>query len=153
MKRIVRYFVLSFLFSVVVFPQKETERWIKKEINYETKVTIKEREYNFHFDSFSEAAFKLAAYTYWFSFSEHDGDNCPFYPSCSSFIVEAVKETNPVEGVLLFFDRFTRDANIFERDKNYAKTTSGKYYDPPSSYSFSKDKIIYFPSSSVIVTE
>lgn len=68
------------------------------------------------------------------TFSNFDGDNCRFSPSCSEFLVESTKLTHPIFSVLLFFDRLTRDTNFFS-DNKY-KIVNNRFYDPPSDYIF-----------------
>jgi putative component of membrane protein insertase Oxa1/YidC/SpoIIIJ protein YidD len=78
---------------------------------------------------------------YWFFISGVDGDNCPFQPSCSSFFVESVKETNLIQGILMFADRFTRDINFYKREEHYPRAGNGRYFDPASLYTLKKEKI------------
>lgn len=65
-------------------------------------------------------------------FSDFDGDNCSFNPSCSEFFAESTKLTNFFSATLLFFDRLTRDSNIFS--KGGYKSDNNRFYDPPSEY-------------------
>jgi len=66
--------------------------------------------------------------------SDFDGDNCRFNPSCSEFFAESFKLTNLFTSVLMFFDRLTRDTNIFSQSKY--KIIDNKLYDPPEDYIF-----------------
>jgi putative component of membrane protein insertase Oxa1/YidC/SpoIIIJ protein YidD len=75
-------------------------------------------------------------------FSDVDGDNCPFRPSCSTFLMLSVKGTNIFQGTLMFFDRFTRDMNFTERDKHYPVIKDKHYYDPPGMYTLKMLKTI-----------
>lgn len=69
---------------------------------------------------------------YKYSFSNFDGDNCSFYPSCSEFLAESFNLTNPLVSILLFFDRLSRDTNIFFKG-DYV-IINNRYFDPPSDY-------------------
>ena len=80
---------------------------------------------------------KLLQKFYKFFISDHDGDNCPFYPSCSSFAVESVEKYGLIVGSLMFADRFMRDANIFNREE-YTLRKNGRLYDPPEFYFLEK---------------
>jgi len=84
---------------------------------------------------------KAARSVYKTLFSDLDGDNCPFNPSCSQFFVDAVAETNALKGTLMFVDRFTRDLNFFKGYNNYMKDEKGKYLDPACNYTLDKKKI------------
>jgi putative component of membrane protein insertase Oxa1/YidC/SpoIIIJ protein YidD len=75
---------------------------------------------------------ELLVETYKLLISDFDGDNCSFSPSCSEFFVQSTKSTNFFTSFLLFFDRLTRDTNIFSK-ADYI-TVDGRYYDPPSEY-------------------
>lgn len=71
---------------------------------------------------------------YKITISDFDGDNCRFHPSCSEFFVESTKINNSFASVLLFFDRLTRDTNIFS--SGGYKIVHNRFYDPPSDYMF-----------------
>ncbi|MBU0475828.1 MAG: membrane protein insertion efficiency factor YidD [Bacteroidetes bacterium] len=81
--------------------------------------------------------------SYSFLISDLDGDNCPFYPTCSSFFVQSVNETNIIKGTLMFADRFTRDSNIFKSRSHYPKHISGKLFDPIQNYLLTDSTIIF----------
>ena len=36
------------------------------------------------------------------------GPNCRFYPSCSNYMIEAIKEWGPLKGLFLGFKRVTK---------------------------------------------
>lgn len=81
--------------------------------------------------------------TYGFFISDLDGDNCPFYPSCSNFFVQSVAEVGLIKGSLMFSDRFIRDMNLFKSKNHYSIHKSGKYFDPPINYTLVQEKIYY----------
>ncbi len=87
---------------------------------------------------------------YSFFISDHDGDNCPFYPTCSEFFVQAVRETNFFQGFFMFADRFTRDTNLLKGMKHYPLHVSERFYDPVCNYKLEFGEIKYFPSTVVI---
>lgn len=139
-----------FLFTqLILFTQNDWEKWNKVSDDYVIKDISVTRDYSFKSDNAGEFLIKSAANTYWFFISDVDGDNCPFRPSCSSFLVDAVKETNVLQGSLMFFDRFTRDINVFKTG-NYARVKSGHYYDPAKFYTLSGDKINYIPPNEIV---
>ncbi len=126
------------IFSENLFSQTDWEKWGKAETDYTIKDNYRHRNYDFNSDNAENFIVKSFANAYWFFVSDLDGDNCPFRPSCSAFFVDAVKETNIFQGTLMFFDRFTRDTNIFKEGK-YPREKSGYYYDPSSLYTLSKE--------------
>jgi putative component of membrane protein insertase Oxa1/YidC/SpoIIIJ protein YidD len=140
------------IFSLNLFAQSDWVKWDKKNPDYLIKKDFKERDYNFQSDNAGEFLIKSAANVYWFFISEVDGDNCPFHPSCSSFFIDAVKETNIAQGTLMFFDRFTRDLNVFKSGK-YPRTKSGRYFDPAYIYSALEEKIRYIPPNEILIFE
>lgn len=71
---------------------------------------------------------------YKITISDFDGDNCRFHPSCSEFFVESTRINSLFTSVLLFFDRLSRDTNIFSSGRY--KTINNRFYDPPSDYSY-----------------
>ncbi|MHA1988621.1 MAG: hypothetical protein ACW98D_18465, partial [Promethearchaeota archaeon] len=70
--------------------------------------------------------------------------------SCSAFFVHATKETNVFQASLMFFDRFTRDMNVYKGHEHYPQVMSGYYYDPVTLYTLNQDSIKYIPSSFVV---
>lgn len=143
-------FLNIFLFTqLILFPQNDWDKWDKINADYTIKDFPGKRDYSFKSDNAGEFLIKSAANAYWFFISDVDGDNCPFKPSCSSFFVDAVKETNIFQGSLMFFDRFTRDINVFKTGK-YARVKSGYYYDPAILYTLSGDKINYIPPNEIV---
>ncbi|SRR5690606_18113181 len=130
-----KLFLIIFIIATVqiVFPQS-AEKWKAKEISYQHKKMEKRRDYSFSGNSAGEVLSKSFINIYRIFFSDVDGDNCPFNPSCSQFFIESVEETNLFQGVLMFADRFTRDMNFVNRSGKYFIDDSGRYYDPPSLY-------------------
>ena len=144
-------FIIIFLdifFSDNLISQTDWERWEKAEINYQLPNSFQHRNYSFDSGSPGKLVVKSLANAYWFFISDVDGNNCPFRPSCSSFFLQSIEETNFMQATLMFFDRFTRDINIFKKG-HYPLTADGYFYDPPSLYSLSNS--IEFISSSEIV--
>jgi len=140
MKIIIIFF---FVFAIIVFPQPKLVKWGKAEINYALPEKIEKRDSNVESENAGELVSKTFIMAYWFFISDVDGDNCPFYPSCSGFFIESVMETNLVQGTLMFFDRFTRDMNFVNRSQKYPGHISGKYFDPPVLYSLQTNSSVY----------
>jgi putative component of membrane protein insertase Oxa1/YidC/SpoIIIJ protein YidD len=160
---LIKIFSISvLLFTVSVFPQTDRLqqvgdeadwiKWGKADYRYEKPNKFRHREYSFETESVSVFIAKSTANAYGYFISDLDGDNCPYRPSCSAFFVQASKETNIVQGTLMFFDRFTRDFNIYKRHEHYPRVTDGHYYDPVSLYTLDDEQIDYIPPS-VIVNE
>ncbi len=143
---------LLVLLSLNLYAQTDWEKWDKTEFDYTIKDNSRNRDYSFESDNPGEFILKSFANGYWFFISDVDGDNCPFRPSCSAFFLDAVKETNIFQGSLMFFDRFTRDLNIFKKG-NYPKVQTGHYYDPPKLYTLSKDKIHFIQPNEILTSE
>ncbi len=135
--------VIVFLLIVLtcsIHAQTDLQRWEAKSIPYEISGHAG-HDYSIDNSSFGMTLISLARNVYYFFISDLDGDNCPFYPTCSSFFVQSVKETNFIKGTLMFADRFTRDINFFKGKNHYMLTPGGKFYDPPSNYTFDIQKI------------
>ena len=148
------FFVLLLFFCFSnAYSQTDWVKWEKAELIYSKDNGQLKRDYSISGESLSEATLNSLASVYWFFISDLDGDNCPFKPSCSNFFVEAVKETNLPQGVLIFFDRFTRDLNIFSRANKYPRFGAKYYYDPVSLYTLVEDKIHYLPPNTFIKSE
>ncbi|RPI62311.1 MAG: membrane protein insertion efficiency factor YidD, partial [Ignavibacteriales bacterium] len=109
-----------------------------------------EREYDLSIESVSDVIVKPVINAYWFFVSDVDGANCPFQPSCSSFLVQSIKETNVFQGVVMFFDRFTRDTNIFGRHEHYPRYGKNHFYDPVSLYTLEEENINYIPAKTYV---
>jgi putative component of membrane protein insertase Oxa1/YidC/SpoIIIJ protein YidD len=110
------------------------------------KNDYQEREYDLSIQSPSDVIVKPIINTYWFFVSDVDGANCPFHPSCSSFLVESFKQTNPLQGVVMFFDRFTRDTNVFGRNEHYPRYGKNHFYDPVTLYTLDEEQIKFIPA-------
>jgi putative component of membrane protein insertase Oxa1/YidC/SpoIIIJ protein YidD len=141
--------LIFILISINISAQTDWEKWDKAETDYRLPGKVTHRDYSFDSENFSRSLVKSFANAYWFFISDVDGDNCPFRPSCSAFFVEAVKETNIFKGTLMFFDRFTRDVNIFKKNK-YPHTNHSYFYDPINLYTLHPGLIEYIPPGEVI---
>lgn len=128
--------IFLFAFSYSVFSQSEFDKWEKAEYLYRTDNSHHNTDISFDSDNPFELIAKSFVYSYRLLISDVDGDNCPFHPSCSSFLLDAVEETNIITGTLMFFDRFTRDASFIGRNERYPAHKSGKLYDPAYLYVF-----------------
>lgn len=127
-------FLLTLLcFSSLSIAQIETHKWEAKRVDYllqtdERKLTsVQTNNVSTFFVSSTQVIYHKL-------FSEYDGDNCPFYPSCSTFFVHAVDSSNVIIGSLLFADRFTRDLNFFKGFESYPIHKSGKFHDSVEKY-------------------
>lgn len=143
MKSLLVYII--FLLQSILTAQSDWKRWEAEEITFSQEENQPSRNYSFEFESASDFAAKAFTNAYWFFISDVDGDNCPFRPSCSSFFIASVRETNPAQGLLMFFDRFTRDFNIFNRKSHYPRVFDGHFFDPPSLYTLDESIIKYTP--------
>lgn len=135
-----------FILQSLIFAQTDWTRWEAKSVSYEMK---SEKKFT-SVVSVSGSSGKLisaARSVYKFFISDLDGDNCPFYPSCSQFYVDAVNETNLIRGTLMFIDRFTRDINFFKGWNSYPIHASGKFFDPAYNYTLDYRKINFQPSN------
>jgi putative component of membrane protein insertase Oxa1/YidC/SpoIIIJ protein YidD len=143
--------ILIFFLSSSAFSQYEKVIWEKADISYRNDIQLKKREYSYESRDTFNLVLKTAINAYRVLVSDLDGDNCPFHPSCSAFFLEAVNETDFIQGILMFFDRFTRDASFIGRSNRYPKHKSGKLYDPVYSYKLSKSQ--YLPPHLIIDVE
>lgn len=139
--------------SASFYAQTDWVKWEKADLSYSKNSEVTKRNYSISGESFSDLALKSLASVYWFFISDVDGDNCPFRPTCSGFLIEAVKETSLPQGTLMFFDRFTRDLNIFGRMNRYPRYGALHFHDPVDLYTLNEDKIRYLPSSIYIKSE
>ncbi len=135
-----RIVVLILILSSLGFAQTDWKRWQKVDVSYSIKSNELEES---HDHKKSSSTLSILKDGYSFFISDLDGDNCPFYPTCSSFFVESVRETNIIKGTLMFADRFTRDSNLFKTREHYATHISGKFYDPIKNYLLTDSTIIY----------
>jgi len=145
-------YLLSILFisQVAIYSQTDWVRWEKSDLTYQLKNNYLEREYDLSIESVSDVIVKPVINAYWFFVSDVDGANCPFQPSCSSFLVQSIKETNVFQGVVMFFDRFTRDTNIFGRHEHYPRYGKNHFYDPVSLYTLEEENINYIPAKTYV---
>ncbi len=139
--------------TLTIFAQTDWVKWGKSEISYSNYNVQIGRDHSFGGDNLPELVVKSLASVYWLFISDVDGDNCPFRPSCSGFFIQAVKETNFPQGILMFFDRFTRDMNILNRSGKYPRFGSHYYYDPVTLYTLDENKIHYLPYNTFIKSE
>lgn len=146
-----KYFLLFItIFQLTNYSQTDWVRWEKSDPTYQIADTYQERDYDLSIESTSDVIVKPVIIAYWFFISDVDGANCPFHPSCSSFLAQSMKETNLVQGTLMFFDRFTRDTNVFGRHEHYPLFGTNHYYDPISSYTLDENRIEYIPANTYI---
>ena len=140
--RITLFIIL--VFTNIVSAQTDWIRWEKAEVDYSIEVDGADK----HGDSSSTMSILKDGYS--FLISDLDGDNCPFYPTCSSFYVESVSQTNIVKGTLMFADRFTRDSNLFKTHEHYPIHVSGKLYDPTDNYQLEDSTIIFYSREKLV---
>ena len=140
-------FLVLFFLQFTIFSQTDWIRWEKSDPSYQVPEPYLERQYDLKIESASDLLLKPLLNSYWFFISDVDGANCPFYPSCSRFFLESVKQTNFVQGTLMFFDRFTRDTNIIDRQKHYPFYDRQHLYDPVTLYTLKKEDIKIIPPS------
>ena len=144
--------LLFLIFTSSLAAQTDWQKWGKKTVDF--TIPLKpERKYTFDSETVPVAVVSLLKNTYWFLFSDHDGDNCPFHPTCSQFLMNAVKETNILKGALMFADRFMRDSNFFKSPDHYPLHSSGRFYDPVHNYKLNYSKINYIPSEIIVDNE
>ncbi len=67
-----------------------------------------------------------------------------------NFLLESVKETNLAQGILMFFDRFTSDTNVYGRKEHYPHYDSKHFYDPVSLYTLDDRKIKFIPANTYV---
>jgi len=128
------FFLILILSSRYFYSQVEYEKWTRKEISYFKNDLLEKRKVSFSNQNIVNVFTKSIINIYWLFISDVDGDNCSFQPSCSAFFVEAIDKTNIFKATLLFADRFTRDTNIFDKNKKYTLTKFDKLYDPVDNY-------------------
>jgi hypothetical protein len=75
----------------------------------------------------------MGAITFYRSFiSPTQGPRCGFYPSCSTFGLQAVREYGPFQGVMMTTDRLTRCNILKGPGSDYYLLPNGKLFDPVS---------------------
>ncbi len=124
--------IILILLTGISFAQTDFTQWQPQKISY----VKNENSVN---QASSNSKLSFAKDIYKFLISDHDGDNCPFHPTCSQFFVEAAGKTNFFQGMLMFTDRFTRDANLYKT--KYTIHKSGRFYDPVENYLLQKKSI------------
>ena len=132
--------MMIFFTTGILLAQPDSIKWKAKQISYELPITHKHN-YTIDNSNFGMVTLSLLRNIYYFFISDLDGDNCPFYPSCSSFFIQSVKETGILKGGLMFADRFTRDLNLVKELNQYPLHQSGKFFDPPYNYTLNSQKI------------
>ncbi len=148
-----KLFFLILLFTVQVSAQNNGQKWGKANYSYAIKIDDGQRDFSIDSKSPERLVLKSILDSYWFFISDVDGDNCSFSPTCSNFFLQAVRKTNLVQGTLMFFDRFTRDMDIYNKFDHYPEVEDGHFYDPVSLYTLNKNEIKYIPPSVVIKSE
>ncbi len=149
----IKILFIFLLVSFTAFAQADMQRWGKADISFQIKPVTAERNSGIESSSLTDILVKSLINTYRILISDVDGDNCPFNPTCSSFFVESVKETNIFQGTLMFTDRLTRDTNFIGRESQYPLAANRKLYDDPSNYKLNPLEIKYIPPSVIINDE
>jgi len=153
------YFIFSLSLAIGLLVSTNTNsqtdwvKWGKADYSYQVKGLAAQRDYSFDLSSPGRFVLKSVANVYWFFISDVDGDNCSFNPTCSAFFIQSVEKTNIVQGTLMFFDRFTRDMDIFGKLNHYPRVPDGHLFDPPNLYILDSDSINYIPPSVVVKNE
>jgi Domain of unknown function DUF37. len=109
------------------------QAWQPKEVDYGVEIPPGPEFHKLE-GSLPEVSVKLFVNAYRLIISNPDGERCPFSPSCSRFFVEAVKQTNIFEAILLSSDRLIRDTSAGNRLSQYSIDATGHLIDPPSRY-------------------
>ena len=124
---------LFLLAAPLLFAQTDWERWETKKADFTIESPYQS---TYLYDNSSTEMEILSAVRngYAFFISDLDGDNCPFFPSCSRFFLLSVKRTIFFQGILMFADRFTRDSNFIKNLNHYRIHKSGKIFDPVNLY-------------------
>jgi putative component of membrane protein insertase Oxa1/YidC/SpoIIIJ protein YidD len=151
MRTILVKLILSFTltFTCSLHAQKDWQKWNKLDVSYEIQQTPDSSP---RFSTAGVGSFLLSSFQvgYTYLFSNYDGANCPFHPTCSAFFVQSVKQTNILKGALMFADRFTRDTNIFKRFPHYPYYKTGRLYDPVHNYKLYLSEIKYYSRDTVV---
>lgn len=133
--------LISFLFiTEISCAQTEWVKWEYQQVSYELPAQ-QHHDYTIDKSSFGLSILSVARNAYYFFISDLDGDNCAFSPSCSTFYLQAIKETSIFKGTLMFADRFTRDINFFKGSNNYQLLSTNKFFDPAYNYTLHSAKI------------
>lgn len=141
-----RYVLLMLCFNAMnnIYAQVDWVKWGEAKPDYQLHAP-EHKSYGIAKTNFGTRIISGLQTGYYVLFSDYDGDNCPFHPSCSAFFVRAVKETNVFKGSLMFADRFMRDTNLFKRAGYYPLHISGKLYDPVENYTLRQSDVKYYP--------
>ncbi|MBP1682776.1 MAG: hypothetical protein H6Q27_339 [Ignavibacteriaceae bacterium] len=83
--------LLLFISQLTIYSQTDWVRWEKSDPTYQIENPFLERNYDLSIESASDVLVKPVINAYWFFISDVDGANCPFNPSCSSFLVLTMK--------------------------------------------------------------
>lgn len=150
MYKFIKISVVVSFFYLNICAQTDWVRWEKSDPTYQKADTYLKREYDLSIESAADVIVKPVINTYWFFISDVDGANCPFHPSCSSYLAQSMKETNIFQGTLMFFDRFTRDTNVFGKHEHYPRYDNNHFYDPVFLYTLKEEKIKYIPTKSFL---
>jgi putative component of membrane protein insertase Oxa1/YidC/SpoIIIJ protein YidD len=142
-------FLVFIILCTPLLAQTDWGKWETAEVSYELR-PIDKKNYQFDTGSLDGLIMSSMKNIYYFTISDLDGDNCPFYPSCSNFYVSAVKQTNIFQGTLMFADRFTRDSNLFKSRNHYKYYSHGKFHDPVELYTLKEKIIDHIPQKSVV---
>ncbi len=135
--------MLFILFAGIISAQTDWVKWEKTEADYEISVHP-QHPYSIDDSGVGSVIVSSLQISYSAIISDVDGENCPFYPTCSSFYVHSIKETNIFQGTLMFADRFTRDSNLFKGKTHYPIHSSGRYYDPTYNYYLVQNKVHFY---------
>jgi putative component of membrane protein insertase Oxa1/YidC/SpoIIIJ protein YidD len=134
-----------FLLQLTTLSQTDWIRWEKSDPTYKLPDPFAENVSDFKMESSIDIVLKPLLNTYWFFISDVDGDNCPFYPTCSRFFLQSVKQTNLGQGILMISDRFVRDTNFINKQEHYPYYNDRHFYDPVTSYTLNSKKIKFIP--------
>jgi putative component of membrane protein insertase Oxa1/YidC/SpoIIIJ protein YidD len=148
----VSFFALN-VFTSSTYCQLNDLKWQKADLSYQKQIDSSKRDYSFDSENAGEFLTKSLTNAYWFFISDVDGDNCPFRPTCSAFLLQSANETNIFQASLMFFDRFTRDMNIAKGHDHYPRVSDGYYYDPPENYTLNQGRIKYLPPAFIVEDE
>jgi len=142
-------FLLFLLTATITYAQTDWVKWEVQKASYVTFPVTDNSNQSSNSGFVSTLVSGLVSF-YQFLISDLDGDNCPFYPSCSRFFVRAAKSSGIFKGTLMFVDRFTRDMNFFKGHTHYPLHKVGKFYDPSENYQLDQSRIKYIPSTKIV---
>jgi len=144
-----KFIMVLILLTGIVSAQTDWVKWKKTDVEYEIPI---HPQHSYSIDDSGVGSIILSGLqtSYSFLISDVDGDNCPFYPTCSSFYVRSIKETNIFKGTLMFADRFTRDSNLFKGKTHYPIHSSGRYYDPTYNYYLDQNEVRFYSRDKIV---